>query len=77
MHDDLLQTLNKITKSMHKTSLEIPDIIDKAKKDESISKAFLDARYSFINNSKLPPVSLKGSGLTKNEIKIFPRYLGP
>ena len=40
MHGDLLQTLNKITKSMHKISLKIPDIIDKAKRDESISKAF-------------------------------------
>ena len=77
MHGDLLQTLNKITKSILKASLEIPDIIDKDKKDESISKALLDARYSFINNSKLPPGSLKGSGLTKNEIKIFARYLGP
>ena len=75
MHGDLLQLLDKITKSMLKASLEIPDIIDKAKKCESISNALLDARHNSINSSKLPPGFLKDSGLTKNEIKDISKVL--
>ena len=40
MHGDLLQTLNKITKSMLKVSLEIPDIIDEAKKMKALHSLF-------------------------------------
>ena len=47
-----------------KAILKVPDIIDKA-------KALLDARYSFIENSKLPPGFLKGSGLKTWDKRYF------
>ena len=47
-----------------KAILKVPDIIDKA-------KALLDARYTFIENSKLPPGFLKGSGLKTWDKRYF------
>ena len=64
LHSNLLQSFDNLTESMLKAILKVPDTIDKA-------KALLDARYSFIENSKLPPGFLKGSGLKTWDKRYF------
>ena len=70
--------LHLINRSLIKTQLEIPGIVDKIKKSKSIQRAFSDARYNFIKDKYgVNFTKLRGLGLTltNSEIKYFMKMI--